>query len=220
MIERGEFATNVGRAQAAIKSNPDSAAGWVLLGSVHLLNERAGDAADALERAAAIDPDAASTWSKLGLARLQSSRVDTDVAFERALALDSANMLANEWYGISLAGRGENARAFTHLARLEGNAETSIQAIMELARLLALRERHEDAIKMLEPRVPLDSTLTRGHMILAASMLEANRNPDAVTRFNRAHELGASPRFTQLGIAIALRDSGDAKGSKAAFARL
>jgi cytochrome c-type biogenesis protein CcmH len=103
--------------EARLKTNPNDAEGWRMLGWSYFQTERFAEAATAMKRATALDPDNAEYFSMLGEALVMASKTgggmppDAAAAFDRALQLDPKDARARYFHavGLDLAGKHREA---------------------------------------------------------------------------------------------------------------
>lgn len=99
--------------------SPDSLA-WTQRGDAALAGGEEGDATDAYETAAAIDPDNALAFNGLAAAAMEIELPGKAIRFYReALLLDDVNRDALAGIGLAFATKGATSQAEASLARLE-----------------------------------------------------------------------------------------------------
>ncbi len=142
--------------------------------SLYLLGEY-GYAAEALERAAALNPSHAMSGVFLGRTRLERGEVAAALdAFRRALAADPACQPALYWLGRALVGEAET-RADTALAQeavallqqAHGLAPAQAEVLYYLGRAHALTGANDEAARALEGAISLDASQAPYHYRLA-----------------------------------------------------
>ena len=95
----------------AVERSPEDALAWARLAELEQMFGELGASRDAAERAVALAPELARTQMVLGFAAL--TRIDIDqakAAFERAIALDSANPLPRLGLGLAIIRSGDLER--------------------------------------------------------------------------------------------------------------
>ncbi|MET3469568.1 cytochrome c-type biogenesis protein CcmH [Novosphingobium sp. 1529] len=105
------------RMEQRLKDEPEDVQGWRMLGWAYFQNARYKDAARALRKATALDPDHAESFSFLGEALVMASRREGQmprgarIAFDKALAIDPKNARARYFKALSLDLAGKHRRA-------------------------------------------------------------------------------------------------------------
>jgi len=113
------------------RSKPEDPRGWQELGLAYFGESRFAEAARAYEKATALAPDDALTWSALGEARTMASERDPMpdqalAAFKRALALDPADPRARYFLAVKRDLDGDHEGAIADwLALLEETPENA-----------------------------------------------------------------------------------------------
>jgi cytochrome c-type biogenesis protein CcmH len=103
--------------EARLKANPNDAEGWRMLGWSYFQTERFAEAATAMKRAAALDPDNPEYHSMLGEALVMASKdgegipADAKAAFDRALALDPKDARARYFRAVAIDLEGRHREA-------------------------------------------------------------------------------------------------------------
>jgi len=107
----------IARMEQRLKDDPEDVQGWRMLGWAYFQNERYKDAARALRKATALDPEHAESFSFLGEALVMATRREgrmppaARVAFDKALAIDPKNARARYFKALSLDLAGQHRRA-------------------------------------------------------------------------------------------------------------
>jgi cytochrome c-type biogenesis protein CcmH len=105
------------RMEERLAEKKDDVQGWRMLGWAYFQNERYKDAARALRKATALDPEHAETFSFLGEALVLANNHEGQMpraarlAFDKALALDPKNPRARYFRALSLDLAGQHRRA-------------------------------------------------------------------------------------------------------------
>jgi cytochrome c-type biogenesis protein CcmH len=107
----------IAQLEAKLKERPDDAEGWRMLGWSYFQTERFAEAATAMKRAAALDPDNPEYYSMLGEALVMASKdgggmpPDAAAAFARALQLDPKDARARYFTAVKLDLDGKHREA-------------------------------------------------------------------------------------------------------------
>jgi len=128
-----------------------------------------------------------------------------DKEFLAAIALDSRNAAAHQWYGLSLAARGQFEASLHELGLAAEIDPLSLIVQTESARVLYLSQRYDEAIDGTKRVLRLDPYFLRAHIRLGEAYEMKNMRAKAIEELQRAVELSTSdvPRAT-LGWAYAL----------------
>jgi cytochrome c-type biogenesis protein CcmH len=103
--------------EARLKERPDDAEGWRMLGWSYFQTERFAEAATAMKRATALDPDNPEYFSMLGEALVMASKdgggmpPDAAAAFARALQLDPNDSRARYFAAVQMDLEGKHQEA-------------------------------------------------------------------------------------------------------------
>ncbi len=107
----------IARMEQRLQDEPEDVQGWRMLGWAYFQNARYKDAARALRKATALDPEHAESFSFLGEALVMASRREGQmpraarIAFDKALAIDPKNARARYFKALSLDLAGQHRRA-------------------------------------------------------------------------------------------------------------
>ncbi|MEQ1867558.1 MAG: c-type cytochrome biogenesis protein CcmI, partial [Micropepsaceae bacterium] len=142
----GDIETMAARLAERLKTNPDDAQGWRMLGLAYANIDRAPDAAKAFERAVALDGKNAALLAQYGesLVRVKSGLVtpEAEKIFERTLEIDAKEPRAQFFRGLALEQRGKPKEALTVWVKLirEGQADAEwMPAVRQRAVELAVK---------------------------------------------------------------------------------
>jgi cytochrome c-type biogenesis protein CcmH len=107
----------IDKLEARLKADPADAEGWRMLGWSYFQTERFAEAATAMKRATALDPDNAEYFSMLGEALVMASKdgagmpPDAKAAFDRAVALDPKDARARYFRAVAMDLQGKHREA-------------------------------------------------------------------------------------------------------------
>ena len=157
-------------------------------------------ALDAANVAVRLDPklDDAFTARALALAAMWKWSAAT-ADFQRALALDSLNATAHQWYGehLLLTGNPQGAvRELTIATRLDPSSPIMAGS---LGFMLAHAGRVNDAVRQAQNAVAMDPSFATTHFMYGAVLLYAGRPADALVPLGEALQLAPDSR-TVLGL--------------------
>jgi len=202
------------RFQDFLERNPDYARGWEEYGKGALDGLDEGDAIEALERAASLDPQRAQTYLYLGIAhRLAEEPAEELAALRNAARLDpeSAHIRLELAKTIFYAGDPEEAEEY--LAGLEGDLRGNAEYYAIRARVLLDLGRADEAMEMRELAVKTEPALSENLAFWATRLRLSGQNVEAEREFNLAIFLDSSYVEAYMQLAVhqrALRRYDDA----------
>ncbi len=134
----------------------------------------------AAQRAVALDSSMSLGYAALGEAhQLQWRWVEARTALQRALALDSTDVVALRWLAMSDLVNGNIAEADRHLARLMrrtvGESGAKLQALAQV-----IRGDQTGALATARAEYLRDSTSATSRLVLANTLLQLGRAPEAI----------------------------------------
>jgi cytochrome c-type biogenesis protein CcmH len=140
-IEAGDGLASIASLEANAKANPEDASAWRNLGVAYFNDSRFADAARAYEKAVAIEPEHALTWSALGEARVMASERDPMpgdalAAFERAASLDPKDPRARYFLAVKRDLEGDHEGAIADWLALLGDTPTDAPWREDLVRTI------------------------------------------------------------------------------------
>jgi predicted TPR repeat methyltransferase len=193
----------------------DLADRWLAAGYAHYDAGNWSDAADALERALAADPQRAEAWYRLGNVRQEQGRHPSAVeCFERATALDPSHARAWNNLGVSRQALGRGRLAIEAYKAAIENDRSLAQAHLNLGHLLGNAGDHAGAERCFESAAELDPANAGLWCQTGRSRQRAGMVERAIDAYRRA--IGANPALAQpylrlAGIAAARGDPGGAE---------
>jgi TolB-like protein/tetratricopeptide (TPR) repeat protein len=119
---------------------------------------------------------------------------DAKRSFDRAIALDSANVTAHQWYGLYLAAMGDTAGAKMHartVRKIEPKAPAALGAV---ARIYYLTGEPDSAIVLYRAALSQDSTFYVARVGIGLSYLAKGRPADAERELRKAMTLSRAAR--------------------------
>jgi Flp pilus assembly protein TadD len=178
-------------------------------------------ALDAANAAARLDPKLADAYSARAVALASAWKWNAATQdFERALALDSMNARAHQWYGEHLLVIGKPAPAVRELATAARLDPSSPIIAGSLAIALMHAGRRNDAVKQAQNAVAMDPSFATTHFMYGAVLLYAGMARDAVIPLGEALQLAPDSR-TVLGLlGYAQAASGDTQLAKRTLLRI
>ncbi len=177
----------------------------------------------AASQAIALDPGSADAYTAIGEARAQLwQHRAADSAFQRAIALDSNNARARQWYAEKLAARGRTTEALRQIYRAQQLEPLNLIINANVGRIELLARRYDRAEAALRHTLELDSTQRTARALLAAVYLQQGKPDRAIAEFQRSMTNGNAGSTTALLLAHAYLSAGrrdDAQQILAGFER-
>lgn len=211
----------IARMEQRLVDEPDNVTGWRMLGWAYFQNERYKDAARALRKASALDPEHAETFSFLGeavlLANDRPGRMPRAArrAFDQALALDPKNARARYFKALSWDLAGQHRRALrAWFAQLSETPPDAPYAADIRAVIRSVGKRHRIEV---EKRLALAEAAAEA----AAKAPKSDKDKKAVKDARAERRKGAlpGPASAELKTASGAGQRGVVSGTRDAMAR-
>ena len=175
--------------EGAVSRDPAFARAYAELSQAYLLlpamsgtarAEALDKATFAAQRAVALGSTMSLGYAALGVAhQLQWRWTEARTALERALALDSMDVVALRWLALSDLVNGNAAAAERHLSRLmrrtSGESGARLQALAQV-----VRGEPTAALATARAEYQRDSTSSASRLVLANTLLQVGRAPEAI----------------------------------------
>lgn len=216
--------------QAVTKEQPMFAPAFASLSQAYtvlpLYAPNAGDslrrlALIAADRAVSLDGTLADAYTARAIAHDASwnwSAATTD--FRRALAIDSLNAKAHQWYGEHLAIIGNPNAAVRELLTATRLDPTSAIMAGSLAFALAHAGRGPEAVRQAQTAVAMDPSLATTHMLYGAVLIYSGNPKGALVPLGEALQLSPDSR-TVLGLlGLAQASAGEMQQAQTTLRRL
>ena len=140
----------IARLEARLKTNPDDAEGWRMLGWSYFQTERFAEAATAMKRATTLDPDNAEYFSMLGEALVMASKdgggmpPDAAAAFAQALKLNPKDARARYFAAVQLDLEGKHREAIEAWFALLGDSPADAPWVADVREVIAsVGQKHD-----------------------------------------------------------------------------
>ena len=158
-----------------------------LSGLTALQQERYGEAAGWLERAAKLQPKAAAGWLRLGFALAKLARhEDAEAALRKALALTPGDAEAWDTLGFVLKARGQLAGAIeAHRCAVELNPGRA-NSWYNLGHALLFAGQPGEALACQQRALTAEPGFAKAHFGCALALQQCHRIPEALTAFEAA----------------------------------
>jgi serine/threonine-protein kinase len=140
--------------------------------------------------------------------------------FQRALAIDSLNARAHQWYGEHLLVVGNPNAAVRELMTATRLDPTSAIMAGSLAVALAHAGRAAEAVKQAQAAVAMDPSFATTHMMYGAVLIFTGNPKGALIPLGEALELSPDSRTTLGLLGLAYASSGDAQNAQRTLRRL
>lgn len=209
-INAGNYAAVIAQAKSVLAKQKNSALAYEILGAAYFLSRQPKLAIEALEKATRLDPKQAGPWTKLGIVRMEQGDIDdAEKLLNKAIKLDPANRFAYQRLGMLYEYRKDYPRAIAYYRKgLQGTDNSYLGVAVNLGNLYNQAGRYGNTIALLEPRLPMQSTVPEAHLVLATAYLATGKYALAKQRFTRVSALVPDSGEASLGIAISLRGTG------------
>jgi tetratricopeptide (TPR) repeat protein len=194
LVKAGRLDEAIQHFNAFIRLQPRDPDGPFNLGVAYLQQRKFTEAIDAFSAARKLSPDSLNVHNGLGQALVAAGRHEEAVAvFTEALKLkpDATQhlQLAN---ALGPAGRLDEAeRHYTEALRLQSDLH---DARFNLARLVALRGRHAEAVPLFEAYLRANPVSATAQFELATSLLQLGRREEAVAHLQTTLKLDPAHR--------------------------
>ncbi|MGH7711325.1 MAG: protein kinase domain-containing protein, partial [Gemmatimonadaceae bacterium] len=143
-----------------------------------------------------------------------------ETRFRRAVAFDPAYSTAHHWYADFLAGRGRLEEALKEMQTAHALDPVSRITGAELAWMLHLTNRSDDALSQLEQLLQLDPNYAHGHFIRGIVLTARTDYHAAITALRKALELGGFYAFAHGVLVYALAREGQRGAAQQALEEL
>jgi tetratricopeptide (TPR) repeat protein len=140
--------------------------------------------------------------------------------FQRALAIDSLNARAHQWYGEHLLVVGNPNAAVRELTTATRLDPTSAIMAGSLAVALVHAGRGADAVRQAQAAVAMDPSFATTHLMYGAVLIYAGKAKDALVPLGEALELAPDSRTTLGLLGLAYASSGDGQMAQRTLRRL
>ncbi len=177
-----------------VRSFPDDAEAWHLLGLVRSANGNYAQGARALEEALALDPSLARGRTFLGIAKaLQRDYPDARTHLDAALNArpEDADLRAALGFVSGLEGDAPQAQEALRAA-IQNNTRVKSLALTQLARHLIVNGNFSGAVEQLNQAVTADPTNQTAKFLYGISLQAVGRLDDAINTFNELSQ-GTGP---------------------------
>jgi serine/threonine-protein kinase len=132
-----------------------------------------------------------------------------EASFRQAITLDSAYATAHHWYADFLAGRGRLDESLREMRRAHELDPLSRIIETELAWVLYIMGRTDDAKAEIDRVLALDPGFAHAYFVRGLIELKAGQPAEAVASFRRNIDIGGYYAYTVGALCTALAKSGD-----------
>jgi predicted O-linked N-acetylglucosamine transferase (SPINDLY family) len=198
----------------ALRSPLAPAAVHFNLGVLYMERERPAEAAEALRRAVALQPDMVDAIINLGTALLGLGQPNEAVAqYERAIAISPDNAMAYGNLGKVLQDLGRSEEAFAAYHRALALRPQSAEVLINLGAALLDQHRWDEAVRLIREAIALRPASAMAHANLAVGLLGLGQHEAALAACREAAKLdsqGAAIACTLGGTMLELGEPEDA----------
>jgi tetratricopeptide (TPR) repeat protein len=221
-LQQQNYKALIRQAQKYISRYPKSGLAHEVLGTAMFMTGNKEDALKALEQAVRLEPRQSGPYVKLGIIHMESGNLRKAQQYlERAIRYRKDDRIAHQRLGMLFEYKKEYDRAIDHLRKgIAGTRPSYLGVTVNLGRILNKLNRFEEAVEVLEPRLPLDSPVAEAHLILATAYYKIKRYKAAQFRFERVLLLQPESDAAKLGIGMSLRQAGDPQKARKRLEKL
>lgn len=211
LLNTKKYQAAIDKANSVLKAKPDSGLANEILGTAYYLRGEQQKAIRFLQKAAKLEPNQSGPLTKLGSIYMESGTLDeAETLLLQAIEINTGERYAHQRLGLLYEYQKKNQLAIHHFRLgLTGTANSYLGVAANLGRLLNKSSNYKATITTLEPRLPLNNTLTEAHLILARAYLATGSYPAARLRYQRVLELDKSMTGALLGLAKAQQGEGE-----------
>ena len=160
----------------------------------YLLGGEVGKALVVLDRAAQETPDLQAVHLVLAAAHFDNGDLEAAAdAMERAIEIGPAHVEMYQAAGSYREDAGDRERAIAHWRTAESMAPDDPRFSLQIASVLLLMERYEEALAEAERALEKDETLARGAAVAASALVQLGRHADSLPFVRRA--VASEPGF-------------------------
>ena len=208
----GQFDKSAATLQHVLELKKDWATGYYQLGLTYIAQSKYAEAQSAMEKARALDPNAASVQEALGESMLLGGNPEQAISvFRTSTYRDNARLgdfvlLATAYQSVGKLDDAE--RTYRDAVQRFPKDPT---AFLRLGAMLAVERKYDDALKVLQQGTSIDP---RNPLLLrdvAFVQARLNRYPDAIATARRLVELDPKNASGTFLLATLYQDSGDKK---------
>jgi DNA-binding winged helix-turn-helix (wHTH) protein/tetratricopeptide (TPR) repeat protein len=131
--------------------------------------------------------------------------------FRRILKFLPSDTLTRQWYALLLAEQGRKSEAREHMTRAVTSNPLDAGLRANLASVLFLGGRYEEAAEQARSAIELDSGSHRAHLILGLAQEQRHQFDEAIGELRAASELSPGPSVSLGALGHALGSAGRAK---------
>ncbi len=192
-----------------IREFPDEPSLLLLLGNVKYSLGLLSESALHYERALALSPGFCQAWYKLGVCYVRMGKLNEAlVAFRRNVDSGCAGH-AMSWYWMGLINNflGKDEDALEAFSALHKESAESRLANLFLAQLLMKRNRHQEALGLLQELIELTPDFAEVHFLIGQAYAGMYRNMEAIQAFRKTLELNPDDNRARMTLEMYTADS-------------
>jgi tetratricopeptide (TPR) repeat protein len=186
--------------ETLLKKNPDDPTLLLLLGNIKYTLGLLGESAAHYERAIQVDPGFCQAYFKLGVCYVRMGKLNEALrAFRKNLESGcSGHTMSNYWIGLINNFLGNDDEALEAFTILHRESKESQLANFFLAQLLMKRNRHAEALVLLNDLLTLTPDFAEVHFLIGQAYAGQYRTMEAIQSFRKTLELNPSDKRAQL----------------------
>jgi tetratricopeptide (TPR) repeat protein len=195
--------------EVLLAKHPDDPSLLLLLGNVKFSIGLLGESVAHYEKALELNPGFCQAWYKLGLCYVRMGKLNEALeAFHKnAESQCAGNVMAHYWMGLINNFLGKDDEALEAFSVLHRESRESRLANFFLAQLLMKRNRHEEALALLEELLSLTPDFAEVHFLIGQAYAGLYRNMEAIKSFRKTVELNPEDKRAQLVLEQYTEDS-------------
>ena len=186
LYQERRFDSAADRCMALLKTAPQDADLWNLLGVSLLGLDRFEEAIEAFSKAIEQRPTGGDIYNNLGVALFRFGRkLEAEAAYRRAIQLDPENGDAHRNLGVVLTSLGRSREALASLQEAERLLPNNAAVCNSLGVLLMEENRLDEAEKVLRRSIAIDPVRIQTHLNLGFVLERKNRTVEALEVYDR-----------------------------------
>ena len=195
--------------EAMLQKYPNVPSLLLLIGNTEYSIGRLSDAVIHYEKALEVSPGFCQAYYKLGVCYVRMGKLNEALkAFRQNVEGKCAGHVMS-WYWMGLINNflGKDDEALEAFSKLHSESEESRLANLFLAQLLMKRNRHAEALALLEELLTLTPDFAEVHFLVGQAYAGMYKNMEAIQSFRKTLELNPEDRRAQMTLEQYTADS-------------
>jgi len=187
LIQQGQLEQATQIVQAQLRSNPNSAETYNLLGIIYTSEKRYADANDAFQEALKLAPDSKTTHNNLGNLYVAEQKLDlAEKEFRSVLKSSPSNRDANYNLGLLLLAKGSPLQSVAHFERIRPQ---TVETRFNLIRAYLASGKTTEALQVAQQLSASNKDDVQLHFTLGVLLASAKQYKRAAIELERANAL-------------------------------